>query len=235
MKKISEFYNNNKIFAIIVILAFFGSLLFVFILPKPPQAIDHNTKILFQSDSLRFQKGISSSHNTILINLLQEREAASDNSIASMESVKMQSRMFYCAIIAGLISLLFTIKKIKRKIILINLLILIIALLYFVDVHQQDLIQRNTNTGIITKNATNQLANSFTDTVTIYVLSYHEQFAQYEKAAEPLGRWFRKAYTAYHPDLPQIVYYILPFVYFLFYSIKLRWSMLYKKVLKIND
>lgn len=237
MCRIFEFLKTNFIFVIggLVLLLAIWSL---FCQSKPPPAINEGTAILFPADSSRLQKENALSNNTILINLLQEREAIDANSIESKKSLNMQSLMFYCAIMAGLMSLLFTRKGKESKILTSVFLFFIIALLYLVDVHQQDLIQRNESPRKITSEAVDLLVIPYNDTV--YKLSYDSMNAQYDSAANPGRRWFRKLYAVYHPNLPQIVYYIIPWLLIFIYIIHLRFSgrsckSLKRKVSKNND
>ncbi|MCX6163348.1 MAG: hypothetical protein NTU73_00545 [Ignavibacteriae bacterium] len=228
--KIWELIKVDLLFDIIVFLILLVAFCSVSFNLNPPEAINSDsTKILFPADTSCFKKVLASPNHTILINLLQERETTSNNSIASSESVKMQSRMFYCAILAGLVSLLLT-RKEKEKKLLAFILLVMIPLMYVIDVHQKDLIRRNMSVTKITSKAVNQLVNSYTDT--IYVLK-DDLTAEYEKATERCERWGRKAYTASTPDLLQIVYYFLPWLaIFTYFRCLRRYIVLHKNSLE---
>ena len=229
----SKIYNNFTISVFIIsglllILAFW----FICFQSEPSKAINEETSILFPSDSMNLQQGLVLSNRAILINLLQVRETIDANSIESGISVEMQSRMFYCAIMAGLISLLFTRKEKENKLITSIFLFFIITLLYFVDIHQQDLIRRNVSARNVTSKTIDKLVNSRIET--FYILSFDNMNAQYKKATEPCGRWLRKAYKVYDPDLSQFVYYIIPWLAILIYIICLRFSVAHRKGFKKN-
>ena len=215
MKKIRETFRTNILLKIILIVFLIIVFWFKLFLPKPQEAIKPDTKIIFQVDSSKLQNGIDSSNRVTLINILQEREANSVNMIISSEGVKMESRLFYCAILAGLLSFLFASKETeKKKKRIVNILLTTIILLYFVDVHQQDMIKRNILSSSITSNAIHQLLKPQNNIT--YELSYDSIYVQYEKASEPISRWLRKTYNACSPDLAQIVYYIIPLVLILY-------------------
>ena len=207
MKKIFEFIKTNKLFVIIVFLLLVILFLLRSFINEPPEAIDSNIKILFPADISNINGEFLKSNHSVLINLLQERETSSDNLISSGQSIKMQSLMFYCAIISGLVYLIFIWNgKMRKKIIFITLIV--IPLFYIVDIHQQDLLQRKMTTRSITSNSINQLANPYNDT--IYVLNVNMS-EQYNNATKLPERWIRKAYKSiFSPDLLQFVYFILP-------------------------
>lgn len=211
MKIILEFLKLNYVIILLLIIFLVVAFYCKMFIPKPLEAIDSKTTILFQLDSSRIQKEVEYPYRTILVNLLQEREANFINSLSSRDSVRMESRLFYCAIITGLISLFF-IKDNKDKIKKYTsyFLLMIIVLLYFVDVHQGDLIERNLSDRIVTGKAINQLVKPFDNK--IYELSYDSVNVQYEKATKLYSRWSRKLYNACCPDLSQIVYFIIPLI-----------------------
>jgi hypothetical protein len=241
MKKLWELVKVDLLFDIIVFLILLVAFCSLSSNLNPPEAINSDsTKILFPANTSCFKKGLDSSNRTILINLLQGREATSNNSIASSESVKMQSRMFYCVILAGLVSLLFTRKEKEKKLLAFNekkllafILLVMIPLMYVIDVHQKDLIRRNMSVTKITSKAVNQLVNSCTDT--IYYVLKDDLTTEYKNATERCERWGRKVCTAFTPDLLQIVYYFLPWLaIFTYFRCLRRYLLLHEKALKRN-
>ncbi|MCG6959808.1 hypothetical protein LJE82_07960 [bacterium BMS3Abin03] len=156
-------------------------------------------------------------HNKLIISTLQEREATANGLLVSRESNIKQARTIYIAILAVLLTLLFSNKKENGRTNIQLVLIIIIILSYLIEVHSIDFLEReNDCTNIISKSTEKIVNSNMLDAVWIK-LDYQKYDREVEKASD--GSFCRKLNSAVHPDIEQIGIYIVPFlfIYILFF------------------
>jgi hypothetical protein len=111
-------------------------------MPEPELPIDPKSiSLLSRVDSLSILSNNPISQRGNLINVLQQRMAIDGNDLAMKDNIKMQIRLFYAAILAGLSSLLFRQQRSRNHSVGFVLLILI-TLMYLLEVHLNDLNRR---------------------------------------------------------------------------------------------
>lgn len=92
--------------------------------------------------------------------------------------------------------------------------------MYSIEVHIKDSLDRNIGACRIANRSVEDLVNSDKIYNELYVLNYKEFYDQ-QKQAGNTDRWCRKLWKAYHPDLEQIILYMIPFVFMYFWSFKI--------------
>jgi len=174
--------------------------------PEEP-FIAKNESVLNQIDSLSKYSSNPLAQRIWLVNVLQERMSLDGISISSVEETKMQLRLFYAAILAGVASILFTKGKKESKTVGIVLLFLIVPM-YLLEVHRNDLYQRQVTVYATKGIAVDFLVNLPPQDTTWYVLTNDNVNAAYNLAGET--RFRRKILTSLQPDPEQILFYLLP-------------------------
>lgn len=178
------------------------------------QPIDEHTQLLVADTSIGLRGRAVTEHNSALLNLLQEREAADKNQLAMKEGILWQARMFYSVILVGLASLLFTLRSEKQdsagwvSFILLALIIFTSS----VEVQLEDLRKRQESFYHITVNAIDSLVDVKSIDETWYKLDYQDYYKQLPKPSEQPSRYYRKLQEAVHPDVVQIIYYFVPWL-----------------------
>ena len=122
----------------------------------------------------------------------------------------MQIRLFYVAILAGLSTLLFHNNLMSRKKIRIVLLTLII-LIYFLEVHKNDLYKRQLAVYHIKDAAIHSLAHLDPTDSTWYSIEYDSVRAKWNNACDKNNARIRKLIASTRPNPEQIIFYVIPF------------------------
>jgi len=209
MKKTLQFMTSRlgifivaDVFIVLILISFFciGSRLSI------SNSIDPFTPIL---DTLSVLQNGNLADNSMLISVLQERESTSGNEIASGRAIEMQVRLFYLAILVGVISFLFK-DDTKYKMVPKWMFLILIPCMYLFDVHLEDSLDRQIVSSHVTSNTIHLLANSRNTSTAIYGFSYKRLRDAQDDAAKSPDRWYRKFRRALHPDLIQIIFYFVP-------------------------
>lgn len=172
---------------------------------EPP--IDTQVPILERLDTLSVSANLVSSHNTDLLGVLQEYHSSGRTLIASAEGIQMQARMFYCAILAVILSLL---PRRLKKWLPTLLLCSLIFFMYLLDVHLEDQLLRQRRANSVIGHAIDSLVNVTTLEEDWYSLNTKQFTQQVAQPSEWPSRWWRKLDWASQPSLPQIIFYFVP-------------------------
>ncbi len=181
--------------------------------PKNSDVICTDIRVFQPLDSLstKFTSDQIFDHNSRVISTLQERESTTYNLRMSRESNIKQARTIYIAILVVLLTLLFNKKKedvgLNFKFILLTFAILVF---YLVEVHSEDLLQRQDNCTQIISRSTEEIVNSTRLNSTWFELNYSNYLTQIYEATE--GSFYRKLMKATHPDIEQIGIYAFPYL-----------------------
>ena len=196
----------------------------VTLLEKPKEPIDIEIIVYEPVDSLSNSMTSSEilTHNKLVINILQSREASCANDGVSHVNNLNQSRTIYVVLISVLLA--FILKEKKNKIFVIILILFVIVGMYAVEVHVQDLQARQKGSCSIMHKSVNFLVNSNSIDSIWYGLNYDKYTAQDSVASSSSKK--RKISSAYDPDLEQIGYYWFPCGLIYFY---LLWPIFRKK------
>lgn len=209
---------------IIPVLLFLSLVLITLFTKKSENPIDDKIRVVqshYLPDKLKTSNEIWN-HNQIIISTLQERESSGQSSYDVRETNMIQLRTIFIAILAVILSFLFNEKTNKKA--LVKILITMILIFYFAEVHTRDLLNRSKGCNTIVTKSLEQIANSNSLELDWYTFDYVQYRAQQVKAAS-LNRWYRKAWDALHPDVEQFVFYILPFLFLLGYHFNLTEKM----------
>ena len=147
-------------------------LLFLFCIGQQPyQKISYEEiRILFPNDSLDFSYSDLSKHNANLISTLQERESWNMSSISSDKTVILQFQGIYIGVIS--ILLVLAVRTIRnRKNTLISMLVIILVF-FLLDIHLEDLLERNIESYRLTGKSLNILINQKPNNPVWYELKY---------------------------------------------------------------
>ncbi len=156
---------------------------------------------------------LAAQHNALLISILVQRESAYIGYDTGEEGLMWQARLFYAAIVAGLSVTLLTGNKKRRPTQWV--LMFIIFLMYFVEIHLQDVATRARASTFATAEGIDFLANANQADSTWFSLNYSKLSAQQEQASRT--HLCRKLTNALYPDVIQIAFYVLPFLILLLY------------------
>jgi hypothetical protein len=181
---------------------------FMHFIPKPDPPIDPKSMfLLVRVDSLSKLSNNPSSQRSNLINVLQQRIAIDGNGLATKDNIKMQIRLFYAAILAGLASLLF-IPKHDREHSVEFVLLILISLMYLLEVHLDDLYKRQVAVYYMKIIAADSLINLPPSDTNWYCLKTGDQNSVFKMAET--NRWSRKLLSACQPDMEQLMFYLVP-------------------------
>jgi hypothetical protein len=177
-------------------------------LQGPPQEpFDRTIEILRPIDSVRVSTSVAGTHNSTLIGIIEGRYIGAGTLDASRADTRMQARIFYAAILAGLVLLLFRDDhKMKRRVGLF--LLVLTSVMYALDVHLEDLNKRQLDAASIFGRATEGLINQTPGDSTWFALTFRRMEEEMGKASET-GLW-RKSRAATRPNVEQIIYYFIP-------------------------
>lgn len=177
----------------------------------PTERIMRQVPIVFSlpSDTLCLTPSDIGVHTSRVIDVLSKNTASAANLAAALESAKLQARVFYAVILAGLASLLFT--QVRRKRSGVGLILLgLITLMYLLDVHLEDLGKRHTEASQTFGAATDSLVNALPNSRTWYEVRFDSLWHQLNCAKHKSVQ--RKIQAFLHPGLEQILYYIVPWL-----------------------
>jgi hypothetical protein len=181
------------------------------------EPFEKNITILFADSTLEVSQKNLSAHNANLISTLRERESMYISSIVSQVSAIMQNRVIYIALIGVILTLFFSKYEKKNNSFIYIILLVLFILFYGLDVHQEDLLTRREKTKEITSNTLDYLVNLKPTDTSWYYIDYTKRNSMFfEKNSEFCTRIPRKIRSAYHPNVVQWIYYILPWfsIYF---------------------
>jgi hypothetical protein len=114
-----------------------------FLIPRPlnPPFNINCTSILIPKDSIKFTTEEIKNHNLVLINVLEDRLNLLKSLVSSFDNIRWQTRAVYFGIFA-IIVMTLSLKKQSKKKFLCRILLFIIVLMYLLDVHLEDLYNR---------------------------------------------------------------------------------------------
>jgi hypothetical protein len=185
--------------------------------PKDP--CTDSITILSKNNSLNYSLKDVKEHNLTLISTLQERETSERDSWEYRQNNLNQVHAIYFGILVVILSLILK-GETRGKIRLYLLPLVLIIMMYGVTVHHQDLNCRSNIQYVKTRQAVEKLAYSIPNDSTWYTLNYTELHDSISSLH--LKRFRRKFQIAYHPQMEQIVFYIVPFIliaaYLLFFG-----------------
>ncbi len=176
----------------------------------PPDPIDKiNTQVLFADTAgVCLNSDEIKAHNMQLISVLNSYMALDITSFEGRENLKSQNRLFYAAILAALVSLLFM--KDTPKLRIKTFLLFFIVLMYFLEVHREDLDNRYFVGYDIKGLAVEKLINDKFPTTWYYVTG-DSLTAKMKEANKLENRIPRKLLRVINPDLEQVAFYLIPF------------------------
>jgi hypothetical protein len=172
----------------------------------------YNIPILIKIDSLSESKYFSVEHNSTLINSLQQKVQSQQDGIIALENNEVEARNFYTVILLGILSIVFSNLEKNFRTYIIILGLAFIFIMYFVDIHYKDMKERSNYTKNIQKENIDALVNSYPNNKSWYELNYVKLNTYVYKVSEFNKRIPRKIKDLFRPDLPQIVFYIFPWI-----------------------
>jgi hypothetical protein len=194
-------------------------------LQRSNQILGQNLFDIKKNDTISALNIDAAAHNKVLIDVLQQRLAIDYSSLTSSLSIKMQFRLFYTAILAGLSSLLFStsISNKTKNIVIRRVLLSMIIIMYLLEVHFDDLYTRKDDVSKVKYMSVDSLVNLKPNDSTWYDLNNKWETSDSESVA---AKWdsvskgnvprIRKLKAALSLNVEQIVYYWFPW-FFLFY------------------
>jgi hypothetical protein len=174
----------------------------------PDAAIKNDTPILFLVDSLKYSKLDIASHNSALISALLQREATDQQSYASALADQGQTRNMYFAIIAVLLAITYSDNSRKR--IGETVILVLIVLMCYVDVHLEDQLKRSDEKNQVTHKAVDSLLNAPEASFAWYRLDYRQTENQLKKASQE--SLLRKLRLGSQLNVERCVFYIIPWI-----------------------
>jgi hypothetical protein len=173
------------------------------IVPRLDPPIDRKTEIL---EILNTSNKNSEVHNSTLISILTKYVAIDANQIMKQNRIIIQVRLFYAAILAGLVSYLYS----NQRPLIALFILLLILIMYLQEVHLKDLINRSEICYFIKCSAAEQLISLKPKNKEWYTLNYESLHEQQKKASN--HRWRRKFFTACNPSIEQTIFYCIPWL-----------------------
>jgi hypothetical protein len=203
-------HNNFKTFTKVDLVPFLLIIILLVFhcLGPPDSAIKNDTPILFPVDSLKHTKLDIASHNSALISALLQREATDQQSYVSALADQGQTRNIYFAIIAVVLTITYSDNS-RKRIGEIVILVLIVLMCY-VDVHLEDQLKRSDDKNQVTHNAVNSLVNAPEASFTWYRLDYRQTENQLKKASQE--SFCRKLRLGSQFNIERLVFYIIPWI-----------------------
>jgi hypothetical protein len=209
--------NNKKIVSIkfigilMLLIVPLGIMLWFHNCPEPEKPMDPDTNILLPIDSSFGYNSQIASHNNILISLLKAREATNTSCNVSHEESRRQIRNIYFGILALVLSQLIR-KNRKSALAIYSITLVYTILVYGLDIHLEDMSNREIISNVISSNALEFLINSKSTERIEYIINPKPMKEQYKKAGETCSRWYRKLWLASRLDPERILYYIFPWI-----------------------
>ncbi len=168
---------------------------------NPP--IDKDTKILGSSNTSNSNSEV---HNSTLISILLKYLAIDANQLSQQKNSIIQIRLFYAAILTGLVSYLFS----SNNPLIALFILFLILIMYLLEVHFNDLINRSEIGYFIMRKAVERLINLKPKNNKWYILNFKSLLKQQENASN--HRWRRKFFSACNPNIEQIIFYCIPWL-----------------------
>jgi len=208
----------------IMLLGFFTHLIL-----KPPDLLTdlQSINILIPYDSFKFSTDEIKNHNLALINMFQQRLSMEKSSLSSAENIRWQARTVWLGIFAIIMTLAF--KQQSNKKFQYIILLIIITLMYLLDVHLEDLYNRqNIRPQIIGrtieelvdfkyKKRINSTTNKEKNNCSLNDSTWYDYNSialafKLNDASKSCARFNRKLHLAYKWDLVRLTYYIVPWL-----------------------
>jgi hypothetical protein len=204
-----------KILNVLIWLVLITSFILFFVTVKPKSPIDKEIRVVKLINPNAVPSNQILDHNNKIISTLLQRESIAFDILITKEGFIKQARTIYVAIITLLLSLMFSkqLENVKKYIELI--LILLIGMMYLVETHSIDLLERQETCVEIISRSTEKVVNTQSLDSVLYFLDYEKYISEIKAASN--GRHIRKYLRACHPDLDQTIYIIpLIFIFILF-------------------
>jgi hypothetical protein len=190
---------------VVFLLLLFGTI--VRLQGSPHGTLDRSIRLLKSNDSVRVLANSVNAHNSTLIGVLEGRLASAGTLDASRADTRMQARVFYAAILAGLMLFVFREDhRMKRRVGLF--LLVLTSVMYALDVHLDDLNKRQLDAASVLGSASKTLFDKTPSDTTWFELEFGPLEREMEKASETA--FLRKSQAATRPNLEQIIYYFFP-------------------------
>lgn len=190
----------------------------IYFIPSPNIEMGEKAELIIEKvDSLDLIIGDVIEQNNRVLSVLFEWFSADNSYLVSKESIINQVRMFYAGFLAALISLLITIKEKENKIYIWLLLIFLIPIMYFLEIHQNDLLERSETSAKIKKNAIEILANNTSQYYKLDSCPYIKELRKMEYESK-----IRKLKKIINPSFELMIFYIVPFFIIYFLPIKYK-------------
>jgi hypothetical protein len=148
-------------------------------------------------------------HNNTLLNTQQSLQALSFSWLASLESQRNQARTLLFAIFIFIITSVIKTKSNKNQP-LLWVLFFLIPMLYYLDVHFEDIYRRNYNIKVGIDASVLKLIEMNPNDTTFWVYDHLMLKKQFQDASLTPERWKRKLHSAFRPNMEQCIYYIFP-------------------------
>jgi len=217
---------------------FYWTVLFVTIIAEvivrqcidtPERPIDTKVRIIKAIDSLSntLESTEILNHNELLISVLNQQEASAYTyDVIYIDSLN-QARTIYIIILAAILSFL-SVKFNRKALVVLSIFILI---MYLVEVHIQDLFDRQVDCRTIISRTQEDMVNSNSLDSIWYSLDYTEFLNQQFLASDT--RLKRKIWKSFNPNYEQIAFYIIP--WFAIYIFLIRLEYKEKQTIETND
>lgn len=174
--------------------------------------------ILLKVDSLDVERHNTIEHNSKLLNLLQKRMQNQQDGITAKIGFQSEARNFYTVILIGIFSIIFSNQK-EKKNLQRNMIFLgfaFILIMYLMDIHYKDMIERNVFTINMHRLNIETLVNSYPNNDSWYQLDFSELKEVMDTVH--FERIQRKITKVFQPDLAQIVFFIIPLIVMYFFG-----------------
>ena len=196
--------NNFHLLAIPILV---GMILKGFFFPPGERTQSHDT-ILITGDSLKTSSGYANTRLQILLNSIHQHQGTELQIAIASESLKMQGRLLFITLFAGLITVLYSIKE-KRPRQLTALTALVVGLFWYaISVHKLDIENRTLPADDMINNTEIALLNISPDDCQLY----HLDFIKLQKVLEQGKKCHlkRKILRFITPDISDMVFNLAP-------------------------
>ena len=185
------------------------SIAFWVILPPRPQTLVQHSTTLLVADTVRhFRPDQIPTHNSNLINFLQANCARASSEIGVMENTKSQTRLFYVAIAAALITVLSG-KNVTWNMLSVVGPMFLITLMYALEIHKDDANKRSFDCYTVEVRATEIVVNLHPNETTWYIKDGY-LLVQRDSVLHKYS-CSRKAMAFFHPTADQFTLFVVPF------------------------
>jgi hypothetical protein len=159
-----------------------------------------------KNDFLNFTKEDIKAHNIEIISTLREREASESSKWASRQNSIDQLHAIYFGFLAVILSIILK-GKTKKKLPYL-LLFFLIPVMWWLNIHQQDLNNRSDYMSRNTGHNIEQFVNLHPTNATWYTLDYKAVKDSLDTCKN--HAFIRKLTKFYKPSMEQIIFYIVP-------------------------